>query len=509
MNKYILLFIESQWYSLNLDNHDEYQKSIRFTTDSLYVTFQTSDLIRYFKEKHVRKLPIIIDLECLDKQMSQEGKEFRGHSSWKAIQALRYHKIIDEDFELTKSTFKVFLEHLASLYSKLYEKDNLEQNRFVNLEMQVNSLIYERQFKGIKINLHAAREKSIEVERKIYDIKNRLQIEHNIFVPNAEKQQIAFLEQKGYNIINSPRNTFKIRRYDDPVCNLFYELIRNEQDLESLIYIQSHWGGESRTYPTYYGFGTITSRIMLRQPALQNLKKDNRSVIIPERGMKLLYIDYSQFEAGILASLSGDENLISLYNTDIYIDLAEKVLGSELKRKEAKIIFYRYMYGDTTLGTKALEYFNKFVKLKEFMEQTHLNASVNRKVGTTNGNFRYTNGEDYNWSLSHVIQSTASLILKNALVRVHTNVTKAEFLIPMHDAALYQIKDNDYEKCKTEIIDIYIEEFKKLCPKIKASIDTEPFYPTRHIAAFETIPALNIEDFEKITNITLNLDFET
>lgn len=507
MNKYILLFIESQWHSLNIDNHSDYKQFIPFATDNIYVSFQTSDLLRYFKDKNVGKLPIIIDLECLDKQMSQEGKEFREYSKWMAVHALKYHKIIDSDFSLTESTFKLFLEHLTILYSNLFEKDNLEQNRFVDLEMRVNTLIYDRQYRGVKINLEVAKERSIEVERKIYNIKNILQIEYNIFVPDSVQQQIAFLSKKGYNIIRSPKNTFKIRRFDDPVCNLFYELMRNEQDLESLIYIQSQWGGQSRTYPTFYGFGTITSRITLRQPSLQNLKKENRPVIVPDKDMQFLYIDYSQFEAGILASLSGDENLIKLYNTDIYVDLAEKVLGSKEKRKEAKIIFYRYMYGDNSLGKEAVDYFNKFEKLKSFMEQIYSDASKHRKVGTTNGNFRYTNGEEYKWALSHVIQSTASLIFKNALVRVFGEITKAEFVIPMHDAALYQIKNSDYEKCKVKIINIYIEEFEKLCPEIKAAVGSESYYPQLETSNLKTVPSLSIEDFEEITKIDLNLDF--
>ena len=43
---------------------------------------------------------------------------------------------------------------------------------------------------------------------------------------------------------------------------------------------------------------------------LQNLKKENRNIIIPSTGKELFYIDYSQFEASILAHCSADKVLL-------------------------------------------------------------------------------------------------------------------------------------------------------------------------------------------------------
>ena len=275
--------------------------------------------------------------------------------------------------------------------------------------------------------------------------------------------------------------TFKTRSKEDIICNFFYDLLRNQQDLESLLYIISRWGGEQRTYPTYLGFGTITSRIIMREPSLQNLRKVNRDVIIPDLGMKLLYIDYSQFEAGILASLSDDEDMIALYNSDIYKDLANNILGDESKRDEAKIIFYRYMYGDKTLSLKAKSYFHKFKKLESFRKLISLEIINDKKTGTINGNFRCPKDDDDDdeivWFLSHKIQATASLIYKNALIQVYNNFFNGiEFLVPMHDGTLYQINEIEYDKIKKEIEDIYIGEFKKICPKINASVKSNELF---------------------------------
>lgn len=462
---------------LNVNDFSDYKLSLDYNFQNTYVTFQTSDLIRSFKSRRFKNLPTIIDLESFDKQMSQEGKEFRESKDWKVLSFLRHHKIIDSEFELKESNFKLFLEHLATSFLKLLTKDPIEKERFEKIEVDINKIIFKRQLLGIKINSQFAEEKCFEIEKEIYRIKNTLQLDYNIFSPENEKQQLSYLNDKGYTLIRSVLYTFKIYSNEDVICNLFYQLIRNERDLDSLIYILSHWGGRQRTYPSYYGFGTITSRITMRQPSLQNLKRVNRTVIVPEIGTKFLYIDYSQFEAGILASLSNDENLIQLYNTDIYADLAKEVFGDSGRRDDAKIIFYRYMYGDKNLYNKAKSYFSKFKKLAEFKQKINSEIDKNMKISSVFGNSRHCFfGEEPVWPLSHIIQSTASLIYKKAVLRVNKEINRVEFLIPMHDATLYQINELEYENIKMQIEDIYREEFKKICPQINPRVRSSDSY---------------------------------
>ena len=431
MKKYLVMFIESAWHSLNIDDFNDYNASHIFNKIDSVITFQSSDLIREFKAKRIQKLPIIIDLESFDKQMSQEGKEFKNYRKWTAIQLLKHHKIVDEDFKLVSSNFKLFMEHLSTYYLNQIEKDEEEKKRFVDLELKVNEIVYERQLKGVRINIELAKEKCRYIEKNIYYFKNKLQFEHQIYTPENTSFQFDYLREKKYRIIESPKYTFKTRRNEDVICNLLYELIRNKEDLDSLLYTIAYFGGQNRTHPWYLGFGTITSRIILRQPSLQNLRRVNRDIIIPDENMSLLYIDYSQFEAGILASLSHDEKLIELYNTDIYTDLAEKIIGDREKRDDAKVLFYRYMYGDDTLNKKAKEYFKEFEKLNAF--RSNIDKQINEKgrIGTIKGNYRCRfENDECSWSLSHLIQSTASLIYKNALISVKKNLRYAAGIEP-------------------------------------------------------------------------------
>ncbi len=473
MKSYIVIYSKSNLHSININNHNEYKindLSIFDSTNTI-ITFQTSDLLRIHNSE--TKLPHIIDLECLDKQFSQHGKELKSNSNWSIIECLNRNEILNSEIDILPDNIKFFLEKISSLYFHLIEKSPEEKERFDKIEIPVNAVIYERQKKGININFEKIQSTSLLIEQDIYKIKNDLQFEHNILDPNNENFQREYLATKNYSFINSLFYSFKIRKNQDVICGKIYKLLKLEQDYDCLLLMLANSGGRKKVYPTYLGFGTITSRIIVRQPSLQNLSKNLRDIIIPDKNHSLLYVDYSQFEAGILASLSKDNKLIELYNADIYADLANEVIGDRNERNEAKIIFYRFMYGDNTLSKKAKAYFEKFEKLRLFKSEILNRIDSEHRIHSPLGNFRISVSDESTWALSHKIQSTASYIYKNSIIAVNKEIKKAHFLLPMHDATLYQIDTKSYEEVKSKIESIYCREFKKICPLIKPRVQSK------------------------------------
>lgn len=471
MKTYAIIFIDLKWYSLDLSDKEELIESLNFSSNDTVITFQHQELLRELKKLKFGKLPIIIDLKSFDKQFSQEGKNFKS-KPWNTMRFLQKHEKIDSEFKLFNNNFKLFLQSISEVYEELLKNDEIEKERFEQIEIKINEIIHIRQSSGLNINYDLVKKKCLNIEREIYQSKNRLQINHNIFTPSNLDFQEHFLKDKKYNIVNfSLKHTFKARSESDEVCKLIYELIRNQEDLDSLLYVLSHWGSDKKTYPIYNGFGTITSRIILTQPSIQNLRRKNRDIITTDKYKKILYIDYSQFEAGILASLSNDQTLIDLYNTGIYDDLVDNAPVNSPNREQAKITFYRFMYGDTTLHKQTKLYFEKFKNLTQYKISIENEILQTGKIGTTNGNFRKSNSDEDIWALSHKIQSTASLIYKNAVIRVDKEVTDAQFLIPMHDGTVYQLLEDNYDVIKAKIEIIYIEEFQKICPLIKAKVN--------------------------------------
>lgn len=476
---YIVSQINSNWYSINIDDSEDYHEILITNPNSTLISYRVSDLIRQFGSLNLAKIPSVIDLECLDKQFSQVGNDLTSNDKWNILKCLRKYSILTENLKYNIDNIKEFLILIGELYKAIIKTNYEENKRFEEIEIKINKIIYTTQLRGVGVNKSLLKEKCIELEREIYSLKNQLQFEYDIYTPNLISTQIEYIKEKKYTILNSILNTFKSRKIDDKISAIFYELIRNSQDLETLLYISSTWGGEDITHPNFLGFGTITSRIILKEPSLQNLRKKNRDIIIPRKGKKILVIDYSQFEAGILAHLSCDSKLIELYNDDIYLDIVKNILDAdpkyisdEEKRKEAKILFYRYMYGDNNLPIKVILYFSKFNKLETF-KKALISESNNRKyVDSENGNYRKLDEDNQNnWILSHKIQSIASLIYKKALIEVNDKVKVAKLLIPMHDGSVYEIDENKYFNASIKIKKIYEDKFAEQCPSLNVRAD--------------------------------------
>ena len=315
-------------------------------------------------------------------------------------------------------------------------------------------------------------------EEEFYNIKNQLQLEHKVYAPDDTSIQIKILENEGLEIKGSLLTLFKSRQSTSEVCKLIYQMMRAENDLRALIYLTSNKGGKSRSFPNYHGFGSISSRITLREPALQNLRKKTRKVLKPDDNFEFIYVDYSQFEAGILASLSKDEKLRKLYDSDIYNDINDKVWGGERNRDEAKILFYKYIYGMEFKSTSENMYFKAFTNLTKFKKQVEEEIVLNSKVGSSIGNYRVLATEDKTIALSHRIQSEASLIFKEALLKVNKEISEADFILPMHDAALYQVNTilHDKRNIEEKIMKIFQEVFASKCPGINHLVKIKDFY---------------------------------
>jgi DNA polymerase-1 len=69
-------------------------------------------------------------------------------------------------------------------------------------------------------------------------------------------------------------------------------------------------------HPTFWIHGTSTGRLSSRDPNIQNIPRDKklRKIFVPRApGRTMVQVDYSQAELRVMAALSGDEHLISLF----------------------------------------------------------------------------------------------------------------------------------------------------------------------------------------------------
>lgn len=314
-----------------------------------------------------------------------------------------------------------------------------------------------------------------------------------IFDILKDKEDVDFTEYKSH--IRS-ENYLELLIENSPFIKLIQGIKRLKTDLNALL----KFGliGEDRIYPVFDTHGSVTSRIFIQDPLIQYVRKSSREVLVPDEGKSFIYVDYRQFEPGILASLSQDTFLIEMYNSDdIYNRLSQAIFGNEDYRKVCKKLFLAYLFGMTQKGmvkflkvnnslsdieNKVSSFFNKFKNIELFKESLYEELLKTSRISSISGNFRYRKfdgllkAEEKRWCLSQKIQGTASLILKKVIISINERYPTAQILIPMHDALLLQVDTKDIEKYKGFIEEVFIAEYKNVCPNINPKVSFENFY---------------------------------
>jgi DNA polymerase-1 len=241
----------------------------------------------------------------------------------------------------------------------------------------------------------------------------------------------------------------------------------------------------ARVHTTYNQIVAATGRLSSSDPNLQNipirteLGRSIRKAFITENGWKIIAADYSQIELRIMAHISGDEGLQEAFRNgeDIHSTTAEKLFGETSldkreKRRRAKEINFGIMYGmgayglSDSLNVTQLEakeiiskYFERFPKVREFIETTKEFARTNGYVETLCGRRRYlpdifsknatvrSNAERQ--AINAPIQGTAADMIKLAMIDIHREITKrndvnekAHLLLQVHDELVFEVEES-------------------------------------------------------------------
>jgi len=253
-------------------------------------------------------------------------------------------------------------------------------------------------------------------------------------------------------------------------------------------------GTDGRIHGTLNQMITATGRISSTEPNLQNIPirmeqgREIRKAFIPKDGFLFVDADYSQIELRILASLSGDENLIQAYKEakDIHRITASQVFHTpfdevtDLQRRNAKAVNFGIVYGISSFGLsqglsisrKEAEkyidsYFETYPGVKKFLDDTVADAKKNGYVTTyfgrrrpipelSSGNFMQRSfGERV--AMNSPIQGTAADIMKIAMIRVHDALCashmRSRIVLQIHDELLVETDPEEKEQVKNILAD--------------------------------------------------------
>lgn len=330
-----------------------------------------------------------------------------------------------------------------------------EWERYTNIERPVSGYLIESASRGIAISKDRLRAHKEKLDFDYYmALKNfSASYELPLEIP-SDKDVIEYLEPRGFDF--SGVSLEYVLNFVPMTDNFATDLLNLRSLARSRTILSAIPSNQTRIFPVVDWFGSITSRIYFKDPSLQNLAKRYRDIVIPDDDQCLSYVDFDQFEAGIMAALSEDERLLALYgNGDVYELASEQVFGDRSRRKEAKRLFLSYAYGmkrdnliaaATSYGANraaAKEFFRQFVQLERWKSSLWDEFKQSGRIGTSLGNFllREHEGElserEKRSAVSQVVQGTASLIFKKALIELNAEPL-VQLKIPMHDAALFQ-----------------------------------------------------------------------
>jgi len=192
-----------------------------------------------------------------------------------------------------------------------------------------------------------------------------------------------------------------------------------------------------RMYPMYRQT-VATGRMACAQPNMQQLNKEAKEFIVPAVGNSFLSLDYSQIEYRVIASLTRDENIFSVYKenpaTDFHSYVAE-LCG--IGRKPAKTVNFGIAFGmgersligylAESLGREEAEqesanilstYHKKFPKIKQVATLAMQRARSRGWIRTLTGRRRALDANFTHKAFNTAVQGTAADIAKERLVAV-------------------------------------------------------------------------------------------
>ena len=248
-----------------------------------------------------------------------------------------------------------------------------------------------------------------------------------------------------------------------------------------------------RIHTTYMQTVAATGRLSSNNPNLQNIpirstrgKEIRKAFQAGGSDFTILAADYSQIELRIIAALSKDQGMIEAFNSgqDIHAATASKVFDVPLEdvtrdmRSKAKMVNFGIIYGISAFGlsqrldisrTEAKEiidnYFDKYSRIKEYMDESIQFARDNEYVETILHRRRYLpqinagNGMERGFAernaINAPIQGSAADIIKLAMIKIHQKMIegnyKSKMLLQVHDELVFDAHKDELEKLKAMV----------------------------------------------------------
>ena len=448
----------------------------------------------------------------------------------KGAKAKKFEQI---DFDELSSYIADILNTVACVYPKMEEKlkETEMDGLFYHVEMPLVEVLGSMEYTGMKVD----KDQLDELKDKFTTIINKLENEifelaGEPFNINSPKQLgVILFEKLGLPVIKKTKTGYstnaevleKLRDKHEIIDKItdYRQIVKlNSTYVEGLLKIINPKTG--RIHSSFNQTITTTGRISSTEPNMQNIPvktemgRDIRKVFVADNGCKLVDADYSQVELRVLAHMSGDENMIDAFKhgEDIHSKTASQIFDVDIKdvtskqRIEAKAINFGIIYGKTDFGlsqdlnipvptAKAYieSYFNKYPKIKEFMDKAVESATETGYATTILNRRRYipeikasnfiVRNQGKRFAMNAPIQGSAADIIKVAMVNVYNklkeNEMKSKLILQVHDELIVEAVEEELEMAE-KIVREEMENAQSMDVKLDVDLNTgDSWYETK------------------------------
>lgn len=374
-----------------------------------------------------------------------------------------------------------------------------------DIEWPIIPVLAGMECRGIKLDVGYLKKFDDELKDQLSDIEQQIYghagEQFNIASP-SQLAEVLFEKmslptqgiKKGKTGYSTAANELDKLRGQHPIINLITEYREVSKLMNTYVEpLPTQTDENSRLHTTYNMAVAPTGRLSSERPNLQNipirteLGRKIRTAFVADDGNLLISADYSQIELRIAALLSGDKDMIDLFNrdVDIHTATASQVYGREPEdvtknmRRDAKVINFGILYGMSphglsvatgmTLGA-AKEFIDKYFELRKPLlnylnklreqarEQGYVETYFGRRRPTPDvksSNFIVRQAAERG-AMNMPLQGTAADIMKIAMIKLDKMLAEhedAHMLLQIHDSVLVECPEHDADELAHRIKD--------------------------------------------------------
>lgn len=371
---------------------------------------------------------------------------------------------------------------------------------FEEVEMPLVPVLAEIERQGFLLDVSALEELNKELERELDRMMGQIaSIAGGAFNINSPKQLAAVLFEKlGLKPVRKTKTGYSTD--EDTLTQLAsqHELPAQILNYRSLSKLKSTYvealpnlvnPETGRLHTSLNQTVAATGRLSSADPNLQNIPVKGeyglriREAFVPPPGHLLLSADYSQIEPRILAHLSQDEKLITVFERgeDIHMATAVEIFNlpperiTKEMRRAAKTVVFGILYGispyglSQNLGITQAEakkyidaYFERYAAVKAFLDRTIDQARERGYTTTILGRRRpipeiasadpVQRGFGERMAVNSPIQGSAADLIKLAMIHVHRRLRdelpQTKMILQVHDELVFETPEDEVERAK-------------------------------------------------------------